>query len=331
VSAGCTWWPRGWRLGLVTESALEALYARCATQIDILTFTFVLRDLFINWPRVESSECELGPGSSAGGNLAAAVSLKLRDVGNFRRPAVQVLIMPCLQAIDFRTPSYQQNANNAYLPSHQMANFWMWYARGVDGHKVAPALVKNEHVSSSVKTSEISRYVDHNLIPRRYIGENYAPDAVKNGNEELWNALKPIFTDRYFAPLMASDLAGLPATYIATAQHDVLRDDGILYARRLSSAGVQVEHKHYEHVYHDLFRNHRHNHQSKICLDDLVAFLSSRLWSMQAELFVGGDIWFWWKYLTVCCCNYNLTYFVLSLVININVVYMLKCLWRYIF
>jgi len=243
--------------------------------VDLIDWLIV--DILTDWLKVDIIACDLDPGSSAGGNLAAAVSLKLRDIGNFRRPAVQVLIMPCLQAIDFRTPSYQQNADNAYLPSHQMANFWMWYARGMDGHKIAHALVENEHVPSSAETSEILRYVDHNLIPRHYIGENYAPDAVKTGNAELWNELKPMFTDRYFAPLMATNLGGLPMTYIATAQHDVLRDDGILYARRLSAAGVQVEHKHYEHVYHDLFRNHVHNRQSKICLDDLVGFLSSRL------------------------------------------------------
>ena len=40
VSAGCTRWLCGWRLGLVTKSALEALYERCAIQID--TFTFYL-------------------------------------------------------------------------------------------------------------------------------------------------------------------------------------------------------------------------------------------------------------------------------------------------
>jgi len=40
VSAGCTWWLCGWQLGLVTKSALEALYDRCAIQIDTFTFTF---------------------------------------------------------------------------------------------------------------------------------------------------------------------------------------------------------------------------------------------------------------------------------------------------
>lgn len=37
------------------------------------------------------------------------------------------------------------------------------------------------------------------------------------------------------------DLSGLPATYIAVAGHDPLRDDGIRYAELLTAAGVLVE------------------------------------------------------------------------------------------
>jgi len=224
-----------------------------------------------------SQESVIWTGNSAGGNLAAAVSLRLRDIGNFWRPSVQVLIVPCLQAIDFRTPSYQQNANSAYLPTCQMASYWLWYARGVDGHQYSHITAENEHVSPSSKLSEISRYVDHNLIPHKYVSDAYMPDPLKKGNDELWKELEPVFSDPYFAPLMAPNLGGLPVTYIATAEHDVLRDDGILYARRLSAAGIEVEHKHYEHMYHMLFRNYKDNDRSKMCLDDLVSFLSSRL------------------------------------------------------
>ncbi len=45
----------------------------------------------------------------------------------------------------------------------------------------------------------------------------------------------------YAAPARAGELAGLPAAYISTAEHDPLRDEGIIYALRLLQAGVSVE------------------------------------------------------------------------------------------
>ncbi|MES9542615.1 MULTISPECIES: alpha/beta hydrolase [unclassified Actinomadura] len=45
----------------------------------------------------------------------------------------------------------------------------------------------------------------------------------------------------YAAPGRATDLAGLPPAYIATAEFDPVRDEGIDYAVRLLQAGVSVE------------------------------------------------------------------------------------------
>lgn len=43
------------------------------------------------------------------------------------------------------------------------------------------------------------------------------------------------------APANTADLSGLPAAFIATAEHDPLRDDGARYAELLEAAGVVVQ------------------------------------------------------------------------------------------
>jgi acetyl esterase/lipase len=55
----------------------------------------------------------------------------------------------------------------------------------------------------------------------------------------------------YAAPVRATDLSGLPATYIEVGQLDIFRDEDLEYARRLSLAGVPVEFHLYPGVPHE--------------------------------------------------------------------------------
>lgn len=52
------------------------------------------------------------------------------------------------------------------------------------------------------------------------------------------------------APLRAVSLAGLPPTHLVTAGYDVLRDEGVAYAKRLQSEGVTVSQKQYDDMLH---------------------------------------------------------------------------------
>ncbi|MEE6267353.1 alpha/beta hydrolase [Streptomyces diastatochromogenes] len=52
---------------------------------------------------------------------------------------------------------------------------------------------------------------------------------------------KDSHADPYAFPIRATDLSGLPPTYIAVAEIDPLRDEGRDYAVRLSAAGVTTE------------------------------------------------------------------------------------------
>jgi acetyl esterase len=56
------------------------------------------------------------------------------------------------------------------------------------------------------------------------------------------------------APLLATDLAGVPPAYVAVAGHDLLRDDGLRYAEALRAAGVDVAVERYEDMVHGFLR-----------------------------------------------------------------------------
>lgn len=62
-------------------------------------------------------------------------------------------------------------------------------------------------------------------------------------NAKMWTSyLKDTIPDNigYASPLEAENTASLPDTYIETAEFDCLRDEGRLYAEKLSESGVRV-------------------------------------------------------------------------------------------
>ena len=60
--------------------------------------------------------------------------------------------------------------------------------------------------------------------------------------------------DPDFAPLAATDWAGMPPTHVAVAGQDVLRDDGLALARRLREGGVEVHERVFEDMVHGFAR-----------------------------------------------------------------------------
>lgn len=127
-------------------------------------------------------------GDSAGGNLAAAVCLHVRNHGG---PSIvcQCLIYPVLDP-RCDTVSYEVFAERHGLTREKMRFFWS-----------------------------------------SYLGDRM---------EVPWQA----------APALAPDLAGLPPTVMVTAEFDVLRDEGVLFGKRLAASGVPVETMNCEGVIH---------------------------------------------------------------------------------
>jgi acetyl esterase/lipase len=72
----------------------------------------------------------------------------------------------------------------------------------------------------------------------------------------FWNAYAPDAAKRreiYASPLQATtdQLKGLPPALVQVAGADVLRDEGLAYARHLDDAGVDTTAVRYENLIHD--------------------------------------------------------------------------------
>jgi acetyl esterase/lipase len=149
-----------------------------------------LEDCYAAWCWVAENAAELGiepsrlaiAGSSAGGGLAAGVTLLARD----RRgplPARQMLLCPMLDDREITASSTELEGEGRW---DRVANRTGWSA---------------------------------------YLGDRRGGDDV------------PV----YAAPARAIDLAGLPPTFIDVGDVETFRDEDIVYAIRLSGAGVPVE------------------------------------------------------------------------------------------
>ncbi|MEA1952264.1 MAG: alpha/beta hydrolase [Planctomycetota bacterium] len=115
-------------------------------------------------------------GDSAGGNLAAAVALMLRD-RNLFKPALQVLIYPVID-YSFDRPSYKENRNEYSLTLDKMRWFWDCYlARPEDGSRPYASPIRAESLSglapALVQTAEYD--------PLRDEGEDYARQLREAG------------------------------------------------------------------------------------------------------------------------------------------------------
>jgi acetyl esterase len=101
-------------------------------------------------------------------------------------------------------------------------------------------------LDAAMDTPSFAEFADFSLLTRdamRFCWRTYV------GADDSPRALEPDAS-----PLRAQDLAGLPPAYVAVAGHDVLRDEGIAYARALEAAGVPVTLREYEDMTHGFLR-----------------------------------------------------------------------------
>jgi acetyl esterase len=135
-------------------------------------------------------------GDSAGGNLAAAISLMARDRGN-PSLAFQLLVYP-VTARDFNTKSYQQNADGYLLSKASMQWYWDHYLQ-------SPADAANPY-AAPLAASDLS-----NLPPALVITAEFDPlcDEGEAYAQRLQDAGTPTTCTRYDG--MIHGFFGMPA------------------------------------------------------------------------------------------------------------------------
>lgn len=200
----------GWKSGSVTERVTAAECrrrcrdARCVVvSVDYRLapehrFPTPLDDCFaaVTWVVEHAGMLGIDPdnvsvgGSSAGGNLAAAVCLRCRDEDG-PRLRFQLLEVP---ALDLTRETARATQASGVLPD----------------------------------------------VPQPTMD-----DAARTYLADPAQARLPVAS-----PLFAEDLSGLPAAHVMTAEYDVLRTEGRLYAERLVAAGVPATHRRYPGALH---------------------------------------------------------------------------------
>ncbi len=117
-----------------------------------------------DWVANHAGELRLDPnrlaiaGDSAGGNLAAAVSVLARDRGH---PALchQVLIYPVTD-FEFERPSFTEYGSDFFLTAEDMRWFWEHYAPGQLAHDSRVSVLRTRHLDNLPFTTMLTAECD---------------------------------------------------------------------------------------------------------------------------------------------------------------------------
>ncbi|OPJ86203.1 arylacetamide deacetylase-like 4 [Patagioenas fasciata monilis] len=216
-------------------------------------------------------------GDSAGGNLAAAVCQTLTGRSDLPKLRAQILIYPGLQALDFNLPSYHQNRGVPLLFRERAAFFALQYLNGHALHM--QEVLEGSHIPPDLRL-KYRKWVSPDNIPEKFKVRGVKPLRPTDFVAEVYETVKR-FCEPNLCPLLAEDAVvhQLPESFILTCEYDVLRDDGLLYKKRLEDNGVPVTWYHLEDGFHGIISLYDYCGFSfpsgKRGLDSVVNFLKS--------------------------------------------------------
>nr|XP_025042916.1 arylacetamide deacetylase-like 4 [Pelodiscus sinensis] len=189
-------------------------------------------------------------GDSSGGTLTAAVCQALVSRTDLPKPRAQIMLYPFLQALDFNLPSYQQNGSVPLLLRNRAVALGLQYLN--KDLSLMKGILEGSHVPKDLKL-KFGKWLSPDNIPVEFKTRGYKPHVPSSYSEELHTMAKQAF-ETTFSPLLAEDaiVCQLPEAFILTCEYDVVRDDGLLYKKRLEDNGVPVTWYHAENGFHGM-------------------------------------------------------------------------------
>ncbi|KAM4872889.1 arylacetamide deacetylase-like 4 [Thomomys bottae] len=186
-------------------------------------------------------------GDSMGATAVAVVTQALVGKTDIPKLRAQILIYPMVQGINFQLPSFQQNRNVPFLFTDILTCFQQ-YLRIDSSWK--DAMMKGACIPAHM-WEKYKKWLSSDNLPKRFRNKDYQPEIFAPFNEAAHLETRHIF-DVANAPLIADDqiMAQLPEALMVTCEWDVLRDDGLLYKKRLEDQGVPVTWYHAEDGFH---------------------------------------------------------------------------------
>ncbi|XP_062991355.1 arylacetamide deacetylase-like 3 [Elgaria multicarinata webbii] len=187
-------------------------------------------------------------GDSMGANITSVVAQNLVERSDLPKLRAQVLIYGGFQTMDFNLPSYQQNCRMPLLFRENVLHFGLQYF--LKDTSLSHDVLKGSHVPDEMRL-KYGKWMSPDNIPEKFKRRGcervphapYKPDVYQQVSEMF----QPTFSS-----LFAEDavIRELPETLIVSCEYDVVRDDSLLYKKRLEDNDVKFRWFHAENGFH---------------------------------------------------------------------------------
>ncbi|XP_069894055.1 arylacetamide deacetylase-like 4 [Dipodomys merriami] len=188
-------------------------------------------------------------GDSSGGTIVANMTQTLIGRPDLPWIQAQILIYPYVQFINLQLSSFQQSKNIPLLTRNLMLMIMCKYLAIDLSWK--DALLTGACIPVDV-WEKYRKWLSSDNLPERFRKKDkQQPEFPAPFNEAAYLETKHIFDIENF-PLLADDniFAQIPEAFIVTCEWAILRDDGLLYIKRLEDQGVPVTWHHVEDGFH---------------------------------------------------------------------------------